>query len=51
VIVYFLPRGVTGLVEDALGFLRAPTALPRGLGEAVANLRARMAQRQPSGGG
>ena len=51
VIVYFLPRGVTGLVEDAFGLLRAPTALPRGLGDAVANLRARMAQRQPSGGG
>jgi branched-chain amino acid transport system permease protein len=31
VIVYFLPRGVTGLVEDAWQLLRRPIALPRGL--------------------
>jgi len=31
VIVYFLPRGVTGLVEDAWEALRRPIALPRGV--------------------
>ena len=31
VIVYFLPRGVTGLVEDAWGLLRRPIAMPRGV--------------------
>jgi branched-chain amino acid transport system permease protein len=31
VIVYFLPRGVTGLVEDAVGLLRRPASLPRGV--------------------
>jgi branched-chain amino acid transport system permease protein len=31
VIVYFLPRGVTGLVEDAWQALRRPLSLPRGL--------------------
>jgi branched-chain amino acid transport system permease protein len=31
VIVYFLPRGVTGLVEDAWEWLRRPIALPRGV--------------------
>jgi branched-chain amino acid transport system permease protein len=31
VIVYFLPRGVTGLVEDAWQLLRRPIALPRGV--------------------
>jgi branched-chain amino acid transport system permease protein len=31
VIVYFLPRGVTGLVEDGWQVLRRPLALPRGV--------------------
>ena len=31
VIVYFLPRGVTGLVEDAWEALRRPISLPRGI--------------------
>jgi branched-chain amino acid transport system permease protein len=31
VIVYFLPRGVTGLVEDAWEALRRPISLPRGV--------------------
>jgi branched-chain amino acid transport system permease protein len=31
VIVYFLPRGVTGLVEDSWEALRRPITLPRGL--------------------
>ena len=31
VIVYFLPRGVTGLVEDAWTALYRPIALPRGI--------------------
>jgi branched-chain amino acid transport system permease protein len=31
VIVYFLPRGVTGLVEDGWQLLRRPIALPRGV--------------------
>ncbi len=31
VIVYFLPRGVTGLLEDAWERLRRPIALPRGV--------------------
>jgi branched-chain amino acid transport system permease protein len=31
VIVYFLPRGVTGLVEDAWEALRRPLSLPRGV--------------------
>jgi branched-chain amino acid transport system permease protein len=31
VIVYFLPRGVTGLLEDAWAALGRPLALPRGL--------------------
>ena len=31
VIVYFLPRGVTGLVEDAWERLRRPISLPRGI--------------------
>jgi branched-chain amino acid transport system permease protein len=31
VIVYFLPRGVTGLVEDAWEWLRRPIAFPRGV--------------------
>jgi branched-chain amino acid transport system permease protein len=31
VIVYFLPRGVTGLVKDAWQLLRRPIALPRGV--------------------
>jgi hypothetical protein len=31
VIVYFLPRGVTGLVEDAWETLRRPISLPRGV--------------------
>jgi hypothetical protein len=31
VIVYFLPRGVTGLVEDAWQWLRRPIALQRGV--------------------
>ena len=31
VIVYFLPRGVTGLVEDAFGLMRRPISLPRGV--------------------
>ena len=31
VIVYFLPRGVTGLVEDGWEALRRPITLPRGL--------------------
>ncbi len=31
VIVYFLPRGVTGLVEDGWEALRRPITLPRGI--------------------
>jgi branched-chain amino acid transport system permease protein len=31
VIVYFLPRGVTGLVEEAWEVLRRPISLPRGV--------------------
>jgi branched-chain amino acid transport system permease protein len=31
IIVYFLPRGVTGLVEDAWEWLRRPISLPRGV--------------------
>ena len=31
VIVYFLPRGVTGLLEDTWERLRRPVALPRGI--------------------
>jgi hypothetical protein len=31
VIVYFLPRGVTGLLEDAWQWLRQPVSLPRGI--------------------
>jgi branched-chain amino acid transport system permease protein len=31
VIVYFLPRGVTGLIEDGWEALRRPIALPRGV--------------------
>jgi branched-chain amino acid transport system permease protein len=31
VIVYFLPRGVTGLVEDGWEALRRPISLPRGV--------------------
>jgi branched-chain amino acid transport system permease protein len=49
VIVYFLPRGATGLVEDGLGLLREPAALPRGFAELVASVRARLVG-QPSGG-
>jgi len=49
VIVYFLPRGVTGLVEHALGLLREPAALPRGVAELVASVRARLVG-QPTGG-
>jgi branched-chain amino acid transport system permease protein len=43
VIVYFLPRGVTGLVEDAWQALRRAIALPRGAGWA------RLVRRQPTG--
>ena len=43
VIVYFLPRGVTGLVEDAWEALRRAIALPRGAGWA------RLVRRQPTG--
>jgi branched-chain amino acid transport system permease protein len=50
VIVYFLPRGVTGLVEDAFGLLRRPESLPRGVGELVAAIRTRLVPRQPGGG-
>jgi branched-chain amino acid transport system permease protein len=50
VIVYFLPRGVTGLVEDAFGLLRRPASLPRGVGELVAAIRTRLIPRQPGGG-
>jgi branched-chain amino acid transport system permease protein len=49
VIVYFLPRGVSGLVEDGLGLLREPAALPRGVAEFVASVRARLVG-QPTGG-
>jgi branched-chain amino acid transport system permease protein len=45
VIVYFLPRGVTGLVEDAWQLLRQPISLPRG-----PSGWARLARRQPGGG-
>jgi len=31
VIVYFLPRGVTGLIEDGWAALGRPLELPRGL--------------------
>jgi hypothetical protein len=31
VIVYFLPRGVTGLVEDGWALLGRPIVLPRGV--------------------
>jgi branched-chain amino acid transport system permease protein len=50
VIVYFLPRGVTGLVEDVFGLLRHPASLPRGVGELVGAIRTRLVRRQPSGG-
>jgi branched-chain amino acid transport system permease protein len=33
VIVYFLPHGITGLVEDAFGLLRRPASLPRGVSQ------------------
>src|SRR5262249_29480202 len=49
VIVYFLPRGVTGLVEHAVDLLREPAALPRGVAELVASVRARLVG-QPTGG-
>jgi hypothetical protein len=31
IIVYFLPRGITGLVEDGWRVLRRPISLPRGV--------------------
>jgi hypothetical protein len=43
VIVYFLPRGVTGLVEDGWQALRRAIALPRGASWA------RLVRRQPTG--
>jgi branched-chain amino acid transport system permease protein len=43
VIVYFLPRGVTGLVEDAWQALRRAISLPRGASWA------RLVRRQPTG--
>jgi branched-chain amino acid transport system permease protein len=33
IIVYFLPRGITGLVEDGWRVLRRPISLPRGVTE------------------
>jgi branched-chain amino acid transport system permease protein len=60
VIVYFLPRGVTGLVEDAWEALRRPIdvwawlsqpmSLPRGIAGFIEDLWARIIRRQPSGG-
>jgi hypothetical protein len=38
VIVYVLPRGVTGLLEDGWALLRRPMALPRGSLDALAEL-------------
>jgi branched-chain amino acid transport system permease protein len=47
VIVYFLPRGVTGLVEDAWQLLRRPIALPRGVTGPFIDAWARLTRRQP----
>jgi hypothetical protein len=44
VIVYFLPRGVTGLVEDAWEWLKRPVALPRGFTGPVIDLWALLSQ-------
>jgi branched-chain amino acid transport system permease protein len=45
VIVYFLPRGVTGLVEDGWEALRRP-----GVTDIIERLRAGRIRRQPAGG-
>jgi len=45
IIVYFLPRGVTGLLEDAWEWLRRPIALPRGVAGLVEDGWARVAKR------
>ncbi len=44
VIVYFLPRGVTGLLEDGWGRLREPLDLPRGLTGALRDAWTRMSR-------
>ena len=44
VIVYFLPRGVTGLVEDAWEWLRRPISLPRGVTGPVLDVWAWLSQ-------
>jgi len=45
VIVYFLPRGITGLIEDGWEALRRP-----GMADVIARLRAKRLRRQPVGG-
>jgi branched-chain amino acid transport system permease protein len=44
VIVYFLPRGVTGLVEDGWEALRRPISLPRGVTGPAIDVWARLSQ-------
>ena len=44
VIVYFLPRGVTGVVEDAWELLRRPISLPRGVTGPVIDIWAVMSR-------
>jgi branched-chain amino acid transport system permease protein len=44
VIVYFLPRGVTGLVEDGWEALRRPILMPRGLTGPVIDVWAFLSQ-------
>jgi hypothetical protein len=44
VIVYFLPRGVTGLVEDGWQALRRPIALPRGITGPIIDVWAAMSR-------
>jgi len=45
VIVYFLPRGITGLIEDGWEALRRPR-----IADLIARLRAKRLRRQPVGG-
>jgi branched-chain amino acid transport system permease protein len=44
VIVYFLPRGVTGLVEDGWQALRRPITLPRGITGPIIDVWAAMSR-------
>ena len=44
VIVYFLPRGVTGLVEDAWEALRRPISMSRGVTGPVIDVWAFLSQ-------